>query len=241
MRIVVRGTVQGVGFRPAVYRTAVSLGLRGRVWNNGPDVIIDVDDGEKFLCGFHDNIPPLASVDALERVDVPFDENIGDFRIVPSEQGAGGVSIPTDTAVCDKCLEDLRSGRRKGYAFISCTDCGPRFTLLNGMPYDRIRTSMDRFPVCRDCGREYADPADRRFHHQTVCCPTCGPSYSLTDTYGNVIPGDPAGMFAYLLGKGKIGVIKGWGGMHICCTLKNTDRMRKWYGREQKPFAVMAR
>ncbi|MDR0887966.1 MAG: carbamoyltransferase HypF [Candidatus Methanoplasma sp.] len=241
MRIIVCGTVQGVGFRPAVYRTAVSLGLRGRVRNNGPDVVIDVDDGEEFLRKFHQNIPPLASITSIEKIDTTFDESIDDFRIVSSERGAGGVSIPTDTAVCDKCLNDMRSGRRKGYPFTSCTDCGPRFTLLSGMPYDRALTSMEKFPVCEECGREYNDPDNRRFHHQTVCCKTCGPSYRIYDKSGKKIDGDPIKTFSRMLEDGRIGVVKGWGGMHICCTLENTARMREWYGRKQKPFAVMVR
>lgn len=242
MRLIVSGTVQGVGFRPAVYRAAVSSGLRGRVWNDGPDVVIDTDDADLLMSVLRDSLPPLASIDCVRTEDVPFDDGTEGFSIVPSEPGSGGSSVPTDTAMCGRCLSEmLGDGRRRGYPFTSCTDCGPRFTLLRGIPYDRRLTSMDAFGMCPDCGREYADPDDRRFHHQTVCCPFCGPSYRLEDEYGHPVPGDPLSGFAGLLEKGGIGVIKSWGGMHICCTAENTRRMREWYGRRSKPFALMVK
>jgi len=240
MRITFKGTVQGVGFRPAVYRTATALGLHGRVWNSGSDVIVDVNNGDAFLSAFLFNVPPLAVIESIDRTDAP-SENTGGFFIASSEEGSKEVSVPADMALCDNCLNDLKAGRRKGYAFTSCTDCGPRFTLLSKLPYDRSSTSMKEFKTCSECKSEYNDPNDRRFHHQTICCPKCGPSYNLTDINGTPIPGDPVKMFSDILSSGKIGVIKGWGGMHICCTLENLQKMRKWYGREQKPFAVMVR
>ena len=240
MRITFKGTVQGVGFRPAIHRTATSLGLKGRVWNSGSDVIVDIDDGDAFLSSFLFDIPTLAVITDIIRSD---SENIpySDFSIVPSQEGNFGVSIPTDVSVCEHCLGDMTSGRRKGYAFTSCTDCGPRFTLLSGIPYDRPSTSMNSFGMCSECSKEYSDPNNRRFHHQTICCPECGPSYHVVDKNGDLIPGNPVKIFSDAVSSGKIGVIKGWGGMHICCTLENLPKMRKWYGREQKPFAIMTR
>lgn len=145
------------------------------------------------------------------------------------------------SAVCDECLAEIfGKGRRSGYPFTTCTSCGPRFTLLRGMPYDRPLTSMDSFPVCPECGREYSDPTDRRFHHQTVCCPACGPRYRLELKDGTIVRDDPIGKLAGMLDDGCIAVVKGWGGMHICCSLDILPRMREWYGRKNKPFAIMA-
>jgi len=240
MRIIFRGVVQGVGFRPAVFRTATSLGLSGRVWNEGSDVVVDVEDGEKFLDTFLSNLPPLAQLDEIVWSDLPVLETHG-FQISPSQKGSSGMSIPTDIAICGDCLKDIEKGRRVGYPFTTCTKCGPRFTLLSDLPYDRISTAMKSFDLCPECSREYGDPADRRFHHQTVCCPKCGPSYRLIGKDGLDIPGDPIGTFADLLSKGKIGIMKSWGGMHICCTLDNAAKLREWYGRKQKPFAIMVK
>ena len=240
MRIVMKGTVQGVGFRPAVYRTAATLGLRGTVCNDGSRVTIDIDDGDRFLERFLKELPPLARLESIEKIDRPLSEDIIGFSIIGSETGKkDGFSIPTDTAICDKCVEDIRSGRRRNYPFTTCTDCGPRFTLLRSLPYDRRNTSMGAFELCPVCGKEYASPDDRRFHHQTVCCQDCGPSYRLVDKNGREIPGDPIQTFADILREGKIGIAKSWGGMHICCLLSETGHMREWYGRKQKPFAIM--
>ena len=241
MRIIIGGTVQGVGFRPMVQRVAVSLGLRGRVWNDGSRVMIDVDDAEALKDAILRELPPLAKVESLEIIDHLMPQCEG-FSIVRSENRSKGVSIPTDTAVCDDCLKEMRSeGRRKGYAFTTCTNCGARFTLLSSLPYDRDRTAMSDFPMCDDCKEEYLSMEDRRFHHQTVCCPDCGPRYRLIDRAGNEIPGDPIPTFAKMIDSGRIGIAKSWGGMHICCTLDNIGRLREMYHRPQKPFAIMVR
>lgn len=242
MRIVIRGVVQGVGFRPAVYRTAASLGLRGTVCNHGSHVTVDVDDGDAFLDSFMKNLPPLARVDSVEKEDYDVPADVKEFSIVGSASGnREGLSIPTDTAICARCIDDMRSGRRTGYPFTTCTDCGPRFTLLRSLPYDRERTAMSEFPRCPVCGKEYSEPSDRRFHHQTVCCPDCGPQYRLVDSGGNPVAGDPITTFARFLEEGKLGIAKSWGGMHICCTLEQTGRLREWYRRGEKPFAIMVR
>ncbi len=164
------------------------------------------------------------------------------FRIDDSQQMGEGASIPADSAICDDCLKEMLSqGRRYRYPFTTCTNCGPRFTLLKGMPYDRPFTSMDAFPLCPDCLGEFKDPKDRRFHHQTICCPKCGPRYRLEDGKGILDVKNPIQTLAKELDKGRIAVVKGWGGMHICCTLDRLGKMREWYGRKEKPFAIMAR
>ena len=240
-RICIKGTVQGVGFRPAVYRAASRLGIRGKVWNSGSDVIIESERGEELLGDLLDNLPPLAVIDEILTEDTDI-ASVKDFSIVGSSSGKEGVSIPTDTAICENCLDEMRStGRRSGYAFTSCTDCGARFTLLSSLPYDRSSTSMDAFPMCSECGKEFNNPLDRRLHHQTICCPVCGPSYRLIDNNGNNVSGDPISTFANMLSEGKIGIAKSWGGMHICCTLDSVEFLRKWYKRPQKPFAIMVR
>ncbi len=241
MRIIIEGTVQGVGFRPMVQRVACSLGLRGRVWNDGSKVMIDVDDADALIDGMRRELPPLAVIERIEVQDSPAPD-CDSFSIVHSANRSRGVSIPTDTAVCDECLKEMRSeGRRKGYAFTTCTNCGARFTLLSSLPYDRDNTAMRGFPMCDSCRHEYTDMTDRRFHHQTVCCPDCGPRYRILDRDGEEIDGDPIPTFAGYMDSGRIGIAKSWGGMHICTVLENIDRLREWYGRKEKPFAVMVR
>ncbi len=240
-RIRIKGTVQGVGFRPAVYRVAVKLGINGTVRNDGADVIIECDRGEELLKELRRNLPSLAVVTSIESEPCNLKKTDG-FAIVESHPGSDGISIPTDTAICDRCVSEIRSpGRRHGYAFTTCTNCGPRFTLLSSLPYDRKNTAMSDFRMCQRCKMEFSDPDDRRLHHQTICCPECGPSYSLLDGNGKAIKGDPIGGFADILSEGGIGIAKGWGGMHICCTLENIGKLREWYRRPQKPFAVMVR
>ena len=241
MRIIIRGTVQGVGFRPAVYRTAIALNVNGTVCNSGSDVVIEVKNADLFINELKKNLPPLAVIDSIFTENIPFNEDLKDFTIIDSSDGNGGVGIPTDTAICDKCIADITEGRRKDYGFTSCTDCGARFTLISDIPYDRKSTSMDEFEVCPTCKNEYGDPMNRRFHHQTVCCPECGPQYRLTDGNGRVISGEPIETFASILDSGKIGVAKSWGGMHICVLPEKITEMREWYGRPQKPFAIMVR
>lgn len=242
MRIIYRGTVQGVGFRPAVYRTASSLGLRGTVRNSGSDVVVEVSDGDAFIRAFGAKIPTLAHIESVETSDLDIDESVEDFTILESSSSSDGFSIPADTAMCSRCLKDLKgSGRRSGYAFTSCTDCGPRFTLLDGLPYDRDRTVMKDFPPCASCMDELTDSKDRRFHHQTICCPVCGPRYYVMDKNWNTVKGDPVRIFAAELNKGSIGVVKSWGGMHICCNLNHINELREWYGRKYKPFAIMVK
>ena len=242
MRFIVRGTVQGVGFRPTVYRVAKSMGLRGTVRNDGAYVVIETDGDASFIDRLKTELPALAHIESVDSEDYDLPDDVTDFSIIGSGNTAHGVGIPTDTAICPKCLAEMRgTGRRGGYAFTTCTECGARFTLMESNPYDRERTSMRDFPKCPECGSEYSDPMDRRFHHQTVCCPKCGPSYRLIDHDGDPIDGEPIATFARMIDGGKFGIAKSWGGMHICATLDRVDELREWYGRKQKPFAVMVK
>ena len=244
MRIVVYGVVQGVGFRPTVHRLATSMGLSGYVQNNGSNVVIEVDrDPEEFVKRLKGNLPPLARIDSIEIQKESATSTGRGFRIVQSENGQRGVSIPNDVALCEQCRKELfdPDNRRYMYPFTNCTDCGARFTVIDDLPYDRANTSMRKFEMCEDCRKEYEDPADRRFHHQTISCPKCGPHYYLLDNKGQRIEGDPMKRFAEMMHDGEIGVAKSWGGMHICCTLETLPRLRQWYSRKEKPLAVMFR
>lgn len=244
MRIVVHGVVQGVGFRPTVHRLATFMGLSGFVQNNGSNVVIEVDrDAEEFVRRLKENLPVLARIDSIEIQKVSATGASKDFRIIQSEIGQRGVSIPNDVALCEQCREELLDpdNRRYLYPFTNCTDCGARFTVINDLPYDRANTSMKSFEMCEDCRMEYEDPANRRFHHQTISCPKCGPHYYILNDKGKEIDGNPIERFAEMMHEGTIGVAKSWGGMHICCTLDTLPRLRKWYRRREKPFAVMFR
>ena len=242
MRITVYGIVQGVGFRPTVYRVAKAMGLKGFVVNNGSNVEIHVDrDGEKFLTELKRALPALARIDRAEYEDT--DEDLGDFYIAQSHDGKRVSLIPTDTAICGNCVNDFgrTSDRRHLFPFTNCTECGARFTVIADLPFDRARTSMVDFPMCPTCSKEYSSPEDRRFHAQTISCPKCGPKYTLYDNRKRAIRGDAFKRFAEKIDEGSVGLLKGWGGMHIICTLENAPRLRKVYRRGDKPYAVMIR
>jgi len=240
-KIFIRGVVQGVGFRPAVYRIAKKIGLKGYVRNNGSNVEICLDRGyKKFLTMLRMELPPLARIDdvAVKKTSEKYD----DFIILKSRNGMKHSTLPADTGICDDCLKELfdRGNKRYIYPFTNCTNCGARFSLIKNVPYDRSNTSMNDFILCESCRKEYLSPEDRRFHAQTTSCPGCGPEYVLYDKNREIIDTDnPVKEFAMLLDKNVIGVVKGWGGMHICCSLNAVKKLRKWYKREQKPFAVM--
>jgi len=242
MKITVYGIVQGVGFRPTVFRVAKAIGLKGYVLNNGSNVEIHVDrDAERFLQELRRALPALARIDRAEFEDV--EEKLEDFTIATSHDGRRVSLIPTDTAICGSCFLDFREAgnRRHHFPFTNCTECGARFTVIADLPFDRQRTSMADFPMCPDCTHEYSSPEDRRFHAQTISCPRCGPKYELYDGDRNKLDGDPFRVFAERIEGGSVGLLKGWGGMHIVCTFENAARLRKVYRRGDKPYAVMMR
>ena len=243
-RLRVHGVVQGVGFRPFVYRTAVSLDLTGSVRNLGDagvEVLLEgpTDRIEAFVQALRTSHPPLARVESVEESAVE-PEGSTEFAIIASGESAGaGGSLPPDTSLCDACAKDLLSATRyEGYWAISCTDCGPRFTVIEGLPYDRPYTSMVDFPMCDACAQEYTDPLDRRYHAQTIACETCGPSLSLDGEAD-----DPIGRAADALCRGEIVAIKGIGGTHIACDATNdvaVAELRRRLGRPGQAYAVMA-
>ena len=242
MKITVYGIVQGVGFRPTVYRVAKAMGLKGFVLNNGSNVEIHVDrDAEGFLKKLTEELPTLARIDRAEFEEV--EEKLEEFSIAKSHDGKRVSLIPTDSAICSACANDFGDSRnRRGlYPFTNCTECGARFTVIADVPFDRARTSMADFPMCPKCTKEYASPEDRRFHAQTISCPACGPTYTLYDRERREIKGDSFKEFAKKVDEGYVGLLKGWGGMHIICTFENASRLRKIYRRGDKPYAVMMR
>lgn len=246
-KISVRGIVQGVGFRPFVYRIAVENGLFGSVKNLGDagvEILVQGEPGqiERFLRDLELRKPPLAEIEELRIEELPLDgRELGPFRIERSQAGEGSSgTIPPDTAICAECLEDIGGNSRyRGYWATSCTNCGPRFTTIRALPYDRERTSFAEFPMCPACAREYTDPLDRRYHAQTIACPACGPRL-----YFNGSPdGDPILEAARALRAGRIVAIKGLGGTHLACDATNeavVSRLRERLGRPAQPFALMA-
>jgi hydrogenase maturation protein HypF len=244
-RLFIYGTVQGVGFRPAVHRLATELGLPGYVRNNGANVEICIPGGNDEALAFLDRLrvelPPLADV---KHFDVEDGEPDNDgFAIVPSSAGPRLSIIPPDTAICGRCVSEFhdQADKRFKHPFLNCTDCGARFSVIEDLPYDRPMTSMSPFAMCDDCDNEYRDQEGRRFHAQTTNCPDCAPKYILLDRKGRQLEGDPFEGFAEGIRAGGLGVMKGWGGMHIVCLPEVTQVLRKRYHRPSKPFALLVR
>ena len=249
--ITVQGVVQGVGFRPFVHGLAVRLQLGGFVQNLGGCVHVEVEGPAAALDGFLDRLtqapPPLAHIVDCSWTPQPL-RNDGPFRIQASASDAvAPIWLAPDAATCADCLRELfdPADRRCGYPFLSCTNCGPRLTVIRGAPYDRSRTTMAGFAMCSACQAEYHDPADRRFHAQPIACPACGPQLSLLDAGGRAMPAEDAvEQFAAALRAGKIGALKGLGGFHLACDASNpaaVDRLRRRKQRDDKPFAVLVR
>ncbi|MET9800847.1 carbamoyltransferase HypF [Streptomyces sp. NPDC006368] len=251
-RVTVRGTVQGVGFRPYVHRLATDLALAGFVSNTASGVLIEVEgppDGVTRFCDrLSTELPPLAAVTGVGVEDLPATGADDAFRIRSTERSPGRTLLPPDTATCADCLRELTdpADRRHRHPFVTCTHCGPRFTIATGMPYDRAVTTMTGFPMCPACAREYGDPGDRRFHAQPVACPDCGPRLYLVPASGSGIhPARGADALAAaraLLAAGRIVAVKGLGGYHLACDATDAravDALRTRKARGGKPLAVM--
>lgn len=248
MLIFVKGIVQGVGFRPFVYRNAHDLNLNGRVINNPDGVEIDLEGPKEkidmFLRVLKENHPPLAKIDEIV---CQSQEPVGykNFEIGTTERvGTAEALVAVDVTVCDDCLNEMFNpdDRRFNYPFINCTNCGPRFTIIKDIPYDREYTTMNEFPMCDKCASEYHDPLNRRFHAQPNACPVCGPKVRLIDNNGVLVDKEPVTEAANLLGNGYILAIKGLGGYHLACNALNNEAvnlLRKRKLREDKPFALM--
>jgi hydrogenase maturation protein HypF len=248
-RIRVSGVVQGVGFRPFVWRLARELALSGWVRNDAHGVEIEVrgaaEQVRQLIERLRHDAPPLARIDAVTARKAEPEAGAADgFVIIDSRGGRAATMIGHDTAICRDCLEEMFDplSRRWRYAFTNCTHCGPRYTISRGLPYDRVRTSLKPFALCAKCQREYRQPEDRRFHAEANCCPKCGPQVALLDADGQSVPGDPLSGALQLLRQGKIVAIKGLGGFHLACDARNPAAvavLRERKQREEKPFAVM--
>lgn len=237
-----RGQVQGVGFRPFVWTLARDLGLSGRVLNDAEGVLVFAcgDGLDIFKARLAADAPPLARVDAVEVEDWSEDWPEG-FEIAASGGPGSETRVTPDAATCPSCRDEIAGGgRRAGYAFTNCTHCGPRFTIIDGLPYDRAQTTMGAFRMCTDCAREYADPSDRRFHAQPIACPACGPRLWYEED--GEVAGDPVALAADRLRSGGILAIKGLGGFHLACDATNAAALtvlRQRKRRPAKPFALM--
>ena len=255
LEIRVRGRVQGVGFRPTVWRIARDLGLSGEVLNDADGVLVRVGGNERSVAAFVERMasepPPLGQIDRIEtqafRGHLPHQ-----FIIAESVGGAAHTQIAPDAAICDACVAEIKNPfeRRFRYPFTNCTHCGPRLTIVNGIPFDRAETTMAPFAMCESCCMEYRDPTDRRFHAEAIACPTCGPKATLIRLDGSLASvaqhSVPDGVDAVrsLIQMGEIVAIKGLGGYQLTCDATNADtvaRLRQLKRRDAKPFALMAR
>ena len=249
LRVCVRGVVQGVGFRPFVYTAAAVLGLSGCVRNDSSGAIIEVEGDassiDDFLHRLRDGPPPLAIIESIVTEEIPVVGGTAFTIADTSRSGTGRTLVSPDVAMCAECAAELRdpANRRYRHPFVNCTNCGPRFTIIGSLPYDRATTTMAAFEMCAECAREYADPADRRFHAQPVCCPACGPQLRyLTPGHDVVHREDGLSAARALLRRGGVLAVKGVGGYHLACDARNAAavaELRRRKRRGDKPFAVM--
>lgn len=244
----VRGLVQGVGFRPTVYRIAITLNVKGTVFNDAEGVLVHLEGDPESVLAFPEALirekPPLARIDSIEEEPAEMKHYEKFFIDATPSGGKVTTGITADASICQACLEDMcrPADRRWRYAFTNCTHCGPRFTITRHLPYDRPQTSMAKFPMCPSCREEYEDPLDRRFHAQPVACPDCGPEMTFTDARGNVLPGDPIRETVAAIRAGLIVAIKGLGGFHLVCNAENANavaELRRRKQRDEKPLALM--
>jgi hydrogenase maturation protein HypF len=243
--LIIKGLIQGVGFRPFIYLLANEMGIKGTVsnLNNGVRIIADLSeaDWEKFMRRIKDEHPPVASIHSMKLEDVSTDTKpFVDFTIVSSASESDEVTqVAPDIAVCDDCLNDRKTQpHRFNYPFINCTHCGPRFSIIKDLPYDRDQTTMSDFTMCERCSNEYKDIKNRRFHAQPIACNNCGPKYYPND-YQDILK-----LTCELIDAGKVIAVKGIGGYHLVCDASNGEavrRLREIKARDTKPFAVMFR
>jgi len=245
--IVVEGIVQGVGFRPFVYNLANSFALKGYVNNNSEGVHIDVEGHKetinKFLQRIEHNPPPLARIEKISvREETVLNYTI--FDIKESDKTSDKITlISPDIAMCKDCEEDIKSktNRRRGYAFTNCTNCGPRFSIIKALPYDREKTTMKEFEMCQECAREYSDPTNRRFHAQPIACQDCGPELWVEDNKGNRLEiKDPISFAQDKMVEGKVFAVKGLGGYHLVCDGWNEAAIQTLRNRKRRPFKPLA-
>ncbi|MCD4667862.1 MAG: carbamoyltransferase HypF [Sulfurimonas sp.] len=249
--IEIRGVVQGVGFRPFIYNLAVSLNLVGYVSNDGFGVFIVVNSSkeklDKLIKKIKDNKPPLSKIESIKSTQIQ-EQRFSEFKIKKSETHTKlSLEIPSDVGMCKECQDELedKNNRRFGYPFITCVNCGPRFSIIKNLPYDRKYTSMANFIMCNKCQKEYENPSDRRYHAQPIGCFECGPKLSLFDSNSNILAcGNEVDKVAELLACGNILAIKGIGGYHLVCDATNDKAVKLLRDRKQrvsKPFAVMVK
>ena len=248
LKILAQGIVQGVGFRPYIYRLAKDLKLNGYVRNLGNivEIIIEGENTSKFQKRLNEELPPIARIDSVKIEEIKLN-NYDDFKIIESSDTQSGVSvIPADIAICDKCLSEIRNpkDRRYKYPFNACTNCGPRFTVIENVPYDRERTSMEEFPLCDECLKEYKQPLDRRYHGEAICCSKCGPEITIYKGLEKLNVENAIKKGSEILKKGKILAIKGIGGTHLVVDAYNDKAIRKLREKLNRPnqaFAVMSK
>lgn len=247
----IRGIVQGVGFRPFVHKEVSRLGLSGYIKNSSSGVELELEGESSAITGFlsslNERAPALALIESIEneRGLPPLGYSGFEIRSSKTERKRDTLISP-DICVCDNCLAEMKnpSDRRYKYPFINCTNCGPRFTIIRDLPYDRQFTSMASFPMCPACHEEYSDISDRRYHAQPDCCPDCGPHVFFLDEHGEEIPGDPIENARDFLRRGKIVAVKGLGGIHLACLSDDealVRELRRRKHRDEKPFALMCR
>ena len=249
LHFLIEGIVQGVGFRPFVHRQAARLGLSGWARNTAAGLELELEGPkaalDDFQCILRTAPPPLAVIEKVQVQPVP-PTGERDFSILPSREGAAATLVSPDLAPCPACLAEMNDpqGRRYRYPFINCTDCGPRFSIIRRLPYDRPATTMAGFAMCPDCEAEYTDITSRRYHAQPNCCPVCGPRAIYLDAEGHPLPGDPIALAQQALAAGQIVAVKGTGGIHLACRADDPDavaRLRRRKHRPEKPLALMAR
>lgn len=249
-RLDISGIVQGVGFRPFVYQLASRYGLKGFVQNSNVGVHVHIEGKPPLITSFiealHRELPVQARIDSIQSIDSSY-VGYEEFEIIQSqENNQKGAMISPDIALCQNCQCEMQepSNRRYSYPFINCTDCGPRYTIIQHSPYDRVRTSMKHFTMCDRCNEEYTNPTSRRYHAEPISCPDCGPQLSFWDERGLEIEGDPLTIAVSMLRDGKIIALKGLGGFHLLCDATNdtaVSQLRHRKRRLTKPLAVMFR